>query len=109
MELILTRDLEQLAALTGQTIAAQLPVNPTYLHRSFKMKQNITLEHFITREKIHRAIFILEKNHPISIEDLSRQLGFKSCEDFKKEFEHYLAISPQRYREIRQVNGNIKK
>jgi AraC-like DNA-binding protein len=103
VEFILTRGTKELGTLTEEKIAETLDVKSSHLVRTFKIQQCIPLDRFITREKIHRAVFILEKDHSISIEALSKKLGFPRLKDFIMEFEHYLLIDPHRYKELRTV------
>jgi AraC-like DNA-binding protein len=103
VEFILTRNIEQLGNLTEEEIAETLKVKPSYLLKTFRTQQNIALKRFITREKIHRAIFILDKNQAISVDELSHKLGFHKTAEFSLEFQSYLAIDPYRYRELRAM------
>ncbi len=77
--------------------------NRSYLSRSFKLDQNISLSDFISREKIYRAIFILDKNHEMSIQELAEELGFLRVEDFAREFENQFAIEPEKYKQIKKT------
>ena len=101
VEYILTRDIESLSRLTEEKIAEVLEISPAYLLKKFKIDQQIPLSRFIMREKIHRAVFILEKNHTVPIAELSEKLGFYHIDDFVREFESYLAIEPGRYRDLK--------
>jgi AraC-like DNA-binding protein len=101
VEYILTRDMEELSTLSGEKIARALHRNRTYLYRRFKLDQNIGVHQFILREKMHRTVFVLEKDNDISITELSRRLGFLSVERFAREFIKYLAIDPRKYRELK--------
>lgn len=101
VEYILTRDMEELATLSGVKIAKALHRNRSYLSRKFKLDQNIGIHQFILREKMHRTVFVLEKDNDISITELSRRLGFLSVERFVREFIKYLAIDPRKYRELK--------
>ena len=60
----------------------------------------MAISEYILREKIYRAYFILRRDTAISIEELSRELGFTQIEDFDFEFERYFAISPENYRNL---------
>lgn len=100
VEFILTRNIDELATLTEKKIAENLKVKPFYLQETFETERNIALERFITREKIHRAVFILEKNQLLSVEEISNKLGFSRSDDFVMEFREYLAIDPHKYKEL---------
>ena len=102
VEYILTLKLEQLRDLKVGKIAEDIDTNRSYLSRRFKIDQKISLSDFILREKIHRAIFILEKNQKKSIPELSMELGFLKVEDFAVEFERCMAIKPERYKYIKK-------
>ncbi len=101
VEFILTRSIEELSALTEEKVAETLEVKPSYLIEIFKNHQHVALNHFISREKIYQAIFILEKNPSISIEELSEQLGFYQTDDFVMEFQNHIFIDPYRYKELK--------
>jgi AraC-like DNA-binding protein len=101
VEFILTRNIEELAHLTEAGISQVLGANQVVLRRLFKISQDISLERFILREKLHRAIYVLERGPEISVKKLSEELGFRKVEDFIKEFEGYMAITPGRYKKIR--------
>ena len=101
VEYILTRDLEDLGHLDEEQIAQRLRVDLPSLLNTFESHQKITLRRFIIREKIHRALFILDKTPVVSIENLSRQLGFPQTRDFISEFTGYFHVAPDRYRELR--------
>ncbi|MCU0289838.1 MAG: hypothetical protein MUF15_26025 [Acidobacteria bacterium] len=103
VEYILTRDIEELKTLTVEKIAGYLNVDTFYLLKAFENEQNVVLKNFITREKIYRAVFILEKNQCISIDEISEKLGFSQANDFAAEFQEYLAIDPHRYKELRSM------
>lgn len=102
VEFVLTRQMGELANLTEAKISERLGVARAYLRRKFKTAQKMTLEKFILREKMHRATFILENEHEISLERLSAELGFSRTDHFVMEFENYLAINPDKYRELKR-------
>jgi len=101
VEFILTRDIDELGALTEEKVAETLEVKPSDLAEIFKTHQPIALNHFISREKIYRAVFMLEKNPSTSIEGLSTQLGFCQVNDFAVEFQNHIFIDPYRYKELK--------
>ena len=98
VELILTQNVESLASLTEEKIAETFAIKPVYLLKKFEIDQRISLSRFILWEKIRRAFFILEKDNAVSIEELSRKLGFCRTNDFTREFEKFLAIEPGKFK-----------
>ncbi len=102
VEFVLTREIGELRYLKAIDIARNFGINNFYLSRIFKIDQKITLNNFILREKIYRAVFILEENFDKSIEELARELGFVKVADFNSEFKKYFTISPERYRDLRR-------
>ncbi len=101
VEYILTRKIEDLGGLTGVEIAAAVGVKPSYLSRKFKSDQKIALDDFITREKIHTALYMLEENREMSIEELAGKLGYMELDSFITVFKNYIAVEPERYKELR--------
>jgi AraC-like DNA-binding protein len=100
VEYILTRDTEELAYLTAQKIAEIFQMAPSSIFHAFETDQHITLDGFINREKIHRAIYMLDHDNDISIDQLASKMGFHEPLRFSSEFKNYVLIEPQRYREI---------
>lgn len=111
VEYILTRNNRQLRDLKEEIVAQVIGVPGDNLGQRFKRDQKISLGDFISREKIHRAIFILETQHDKSIADLSKELGFTSKKEFATKFENYLAISPAGFRDLKKTAkiGETKK
>lgn len=101
VDFILTRKIEELAHLTRAKIARALSVNANDLARQFKNRHHMTLHGFILREKLHRAAFLLEKKHELTIDDLAAKLGFSKPEHFNKEFNRYFAAEPTQYRNMK--------
>ncbi|UCH95651.1 MAG: helix-turn-helix transcriptional regulator [Candidatus Aminicenantes bacterium] len=106
VEFILTRDLEELAYLTGTDVSRNFGANKTYLGQIFEADQHISIDKFILREKLHRAAFILEKGPEITVEELSAKLGFLRTEHFIEEFEKYFAIKPGNYQNLKRQSKN---
>ena len=103
VDFILTRQVEELSTLTSQKIAGALGLNSRDITRDFESAQHIPLDRFITREKIYRAFFIIEREPGISLEELAKGLGFFDLQQFIKEFESYMLVHPARYKELVQM------
>lgn len=97
VKFILSRRVEELTALTPVNVAGSLGIEPADLCRQFEKDQSMSLERFIQREKIYRALFIIEKNRDISERTLAAQLGFNNSQDFADEFETHLLVKPHKY------------
>ncbi len=107
VDYILTRRNEELKDLTEVKVASGIGANRSYLARCFKTDRNISLSRFVRREKIHRALFILEKDHRKCIEELAKELGFIKVDDFVREFKNQVAIEPSKYRDLRNRVNRI--
>lgn len=105
VEYILSRAFDELKQLTDSTIAEALGVSTAYLCRKFRKDREIKLNDFIVREKIYTAIHILERDTVISIDHLARQLGFWETNSFVHAFKDYIAVEPQRYRELKHLDN----
>lgn len=101
VEYILTRDVDTLGALTIDMLAESYDISAAELIKTFALYQRIPLDRFIIRERIHRAVFMLEKDHSVEVEELSRRLGFAKPRDFIMEFKNYLAVHPNKYVQVR--------
>lgn len=106
VDFILSLETEELKNLTELKVAKRIGANRSYLSHSFKSNQNISLSEFVKREKIHRALFVLENDYEKSIDELSNELGFLRVRDFIMEFKNLVAIEPDKYRELRKQARN---
>jgi len=97
VEFILTRQNDDLKHLTLQKVAQHIGVNRLLLHFNFIIDLKTTLPNYILRQKMHEAFFILVKDKEKSIDELAKELGFFSVEDFCVEFEKYFAIDPGKF------------
>lgn len=98
---ILGLTMDELGTLTAEKTAQAFDVEMSYLLDQFEKQKRITLQRYITREKIYRAFFKLETNQSDSIESLSSRLGFRRIDEFESEFKNYLYIPPQQFKELR--------
>lgn len=103
-EFIVTRKEEELAALKVDTIAVDLGVNPSYLSRKFKSDKDMTLNEFITGEKMHRSALLLIRNRNVSIVGLAKLTGFARADYFVILFKDYFGIHPKKFGEMRPRN-----
>ena len=101
VEFILTQKLNQLGQLTEASLADALGVSLPYLLRKFKVAQKIGLREFLIREKVHTAMFLLEKHQDIPIEDLAGKLGFSEINQFIDAFKSYIAADPVTYQSLK--------
>ena len=107
VEFILTRKLPQLGQLTEVSLADALGVSLPYLLRKFKKAQKIDLKEFITREKVHTAMFLLEQHHDISIEEVAEKLGFSRINQFIDAFKNYIAADPVTYHSLKSNSSPV--
>jgi AraC-like DNA-binding protein len=101
VDFILSRNIDELAHLTEVGISEVLGANQAVLRRLFRASRRISLARFILREKLHRAVLVMDREPGISVEMLSNKLGFQNSENFSRAFEDYLAIKPTRYKQLR--------
>lgn len=101
-EFILTRKTEELAMLKVSKIAATFGVNPSYLSRIFKGDKDITLNEFITGEKMFRSVGLLKKDRHITMDDLARIVGFSRADYFITLFKNYYGVHPKKFKKARR-------
>lgn len=97
---VLTRDIRELSSLTSREVAEFFGLKPGEIIQAFETDQHISLDRFITREKIYRAFFKIERDRKISITELAKEMGFFDTHQFITEFEKNFLIHPARYKEL---------
>ncbi|MCK4762615.1 MAG: helix-turn-helix transcriptional regulator [Candidatus Aminicenantes bacterium] len=89
---------EELKRLRLKDVAKAVDTFVVLLYIKFIIEHKITFNKLVERKKIHRAIFYLDENPGLKIEDLSKKLGFPAISVFEEKFEKYLLVTPERYK-----------
>ena len=83
--------------LTAQKIAAQLHIQPTYLHRLFREHTGMTVGAHIQRMRIDRAKVLLCETDATLLE-IATSVGINSPQYFVQLFKRLCGVSPTEYR-----------
>lgn len=105
VEFILIQDMVTLSTLTPERLALHWGVELSQLLVEFQKDHKIPLDRFIIREKMHRAALHLESVNYPHITELAQTLGFVNIADFIQEFENYLAVTPERYWQLKHMES----
>jgi len=95
---IITRDIDELTALTNYRIAGLFGINKNYLTDCFKRTMNMTVFDFINFEKMKRAEKLLVTRYDLSVEEISRRMGIARCKHFRRKFRKIYGLNPGKYR-----------
>lgn len=102
-EFVLTRETPDLGSLRVANIAATFDVNPSYLSRIFKGDKDITLNEFITGEKMYRSVNLLRKEKDLTMDELAKVVGFSRADYFITLFKNYFGVHPKKFRKSRRL------
>lgn len=86
--------------LTCKDVAEQCHFNVKYINRVFKNKTGETLLEYIHKIKVRDAEQLLE-NEKLSLEKISRQLGFANEYYFNSFFKRHTGVAPGQYRKLK--------
>ncbi len=101
-DFILKCDLEELKELTLRGLTARFKVSKVHLTNIFKSHEDITPGKFILREKMLRAMALLQQYPDLKVKQAAEIMGFSSTNYFIRVFKDHIGYSPSRYREIKQ-------
>ena len=93
------------ANLQVKDLADRRHISRSYLARRFRVEIGVSLNEYITDQKMMRAQWQLIQSD-LSISEISRQLGFSDQFYFSRRFRQLYGVSPQRYRN-RATRGSI--
>lgn len=85
-------------ALTVEELAKQVYLSPDYLTRSFKKKYNLTLNNYITEQRMFLAKELLIKNE-MSISMISAKVGYGNYSYFTKVFKKIYGMTPREFQQ----------
>lgn len=94
---------EEFAKLSVAVLAYSLKINRFKLSRQFKSQSDMTLEEFLFKEKMARAAFLLKSFENITVKEVSRRIGFCTCDYFIRRFKQYYGVAPGRYKEFKTM------
>lgn len=101
VEFILTRDITEFEFLNVNSIAQEFKVNRSYLSQRFKLDIKYSLHEYILMIKILRSLVLLEmRENRISIDELSKKMGFSSSDYFRRVFKRKMGITPGKYKNL---------
>jgi AraC-like DNA-binding protein len=92
---------EEFADLSVAVLAYSLKINRFKLSRQFKSQSDMTVEEFLFKEKMARAAFLLKTFEDITVKEVSRRIGFCTCDYFIRKFKQYYGVAPGRYKEFK--------
>lgn len=84
-------------SVTTKAIAQHLHLSVCNICRMFKEQTGITITTYTNRRRIEHAAYLLTST-PLSMNEISKQSGFSSCNYFKKAFRRVKGMSPKEYR-----------
>ncbi|WP_240419695.1 helix-turn-helix domain-containing protein [Paenibacillus periandrae] len=83
--------------ISMEEVATRVRLNPTHFSRMFKNETGETFVKFMTREKMERAIELLDQSD-LTIEQIAEHLGYENVTYFFKLFRNHSGMTPQDYR-----------
>jgi AraC-like DNA-binding protein len=90
--------IKELSGLTRYKIAQKFKINISYLSKRFKKDTKMSVFQFIEFQKMLRAEYLIRARHDLTIETISRKLGFGKTEHFRLKFRKYFLLNPLQYR-----------
>jgi transcriptional regulator GlxA family with amidase domain len=85
------------ADLSVSALARTFSLKESVLLPAFELQTGITLDQFVLRRRIERALHLLKNSHATDRE-ISMGIGWGSAPDFQRAFASYLGVSPTEYR-----------
>lgn len=83
--------------LSLTTLAEIAHFSPFHFHRIFKETLGETLNQFVNRLRIERAVDLLRTNHQLRILDVALVCGYESAEGFSRAFKKRYGFSPNHW------------
>ncbi|MEE9394059.1 MAG: AraC family transcriptional regulator [Planctomycetota bacterium] len=110
------RNLSQ--ALRLEDVAAVALFSPFHFHRVFKSLVGETLNQFVGRVRLERALFMMSHQRSLSLTEVAHSCGFASSSDFSRSFKKRFGVPPsafdlesyrdQRRQELQDSSGDPK-
>jgi len=98
VEFILTLDIGKFETINVSSIAREFKVNRCYLSQKFKTDKKLSLSDYIVMIKILRSTTILAGKQEITIEHLSKIMGYSNSDYFSRLFKDRMGTTPGKYK-----------
>jgi two-component system response regulator YesN len=109
VEFVLTRDIKDFETLNVSSIAREFKINRSYLSQRFKYDKKYSLHEYILMIKLLRALSLLESSSDITIEELSKKMGFANADYFRRVFKERIGTTPGKYKSLFNKRRCIKE
>ena len=76
-------------------VAAAACLSPFHFHRVFKALLGETLNQFVKRQRLERALFLMSHAPRRSLTDVALDCGFSSSSDFSRSFKQRYGLAPR--------------
>lgn len=83
--------------ISVQVLSQQVGISKTALYNIFRKHFDCTINEYINALRVEKSVKLL-KDRKLSIEDVSRHVGFSSAEYYSKVFKSKMGTSPMKYR-----------
>lgn len=83
--------------LNLETIAKVARFSPFHFHRIFKSMQCETLNEFIKRQRLERALYLMSHASDRSLTEIAHECGFSSASDFSRSFKNRFGAAPSEF------------
>ena len=100
---------KEFAQLTVSILAHSFEIDRYKLSRQFKRQMEMTLEHFLYKEKMTRAAFLLRAHKEITVKEVAKRIGFCTCDYFIRKFKAYYGVLPGKYKEYKNGYPKLHK
>lgn len=87
-------------AITREVLSERVGCNHTYLSETIKRKTGMSYSRYMNSVRINEAVRILTNGTEMSLDELSRYVGFLSLKTFYVAFKDFVGVPPGNFREI---------
>jgi AraC family transcriptional regulator len=84
-------------SLTLEEVSKAAGFSPFHFHRVFKTFLGETLNQFVKRQRLERALFLMSHAPRQSLTDVALECGFSSSSDFSRSFKQHYGLAPSAF------------
>ena len=88
---------QNLSTVTLNSMAEHFHITAAHLSRMFKRYNEHNFSEYLSEKKLQKAIILLEQPSKVSINDISKELGYSTPSYFHTKFKEYYGITPSAY------------
>ncbi len=107
VQYVMTVTDEEFSGINVSNLALHFRIDRFTLSRQFKKHKNMTLDEFLSKEKMLRCVLLLLANKDITVKDVAERIGFCTSDYFIRAFRKFWGAVPGIFKDYKTPRSEV--